>query len=381
MPYDFFISYSSFDVAVARRIAEQLISRGYNVWFDEYVILLDGRGRFQDAIDEGIANSRCGLLIVGERYAASEYCRREAKGLSCRLSAGATVAFLLGPQAEFKRAFTSLADSAIQVGSEQPDNEILRKLKGLRLTAEALEIPSRSSDPDNRWHVREAALSFARSNWALVPGSQFRAMVWNDLPAPEGGTRSEFQMLSWLGGCDIRLSFDYERVSGESARKLMERHQLPPSGQESSDRARLEDELSYFDREREILFRNVLRAPSLAAGPPDRSSGAAFKEVGVHLHRQGIGGVALKHRLFTLQERDSGRFYRIYKLAFLHPVFDDQALSVRMLFELPASVREAFGRFHECEALVQSLRLAPPTNDWDDFNRLFELAAKRERRA
>jgi len=264
MLYDFFISYSSFDVAVARRIAEQLMSHGYRVWFDEYVILVKGRSKFREAIAEGLARSQRGLLIVGDHYAASQYCRFEAEELDRRLPAGATLPFLLGPQTEFQRAFSALSPSAIPLTSNEPHNELLRKLKEMNLTAGAATSQLRSGDPENRWHVREAALSFARSGWRLDPGSQFRAMVWNDLPSPEGGARSEFHRLSWLGGADIRLSFDYERQSGMSARRLLERHQILPSEYVAADRARLEEELDHYEREREILFRSVPRCLATA---------------------------------------------------------------------------------------------------------------------
>ena len=75
--YDAFVSYKSEDVTVVRAVADGLIAAGARVWFAEYEILLSGRERFQERIDEGIRRSAHGLVFTNDRFVGSPYCRRE----------------------------------------------------------------------------------------------------------------------------------------------------------------------------------------------------------------------------------------------------------------------------------------------------------------
>jgi len=75
--YNFFISYKSENVSIAREICEALIVNGCNVWFDEYTILLTGREDFKQAILDGISESEFGICLTNLGYSKSEYCREE----------------------------------------------------------------------------------------------------------------------------------------------------------------------------------------------------------------------------------------------------------------------------------------------------------------
>ncbi len=75
--WDVFISYKSENVEIARRLADRLVASGRRVWFAEYQILLAARERFQEAIDQGVDNSRYAIALTNDLYVGSEHCRHE----------------------------------------------------------------------------------------------------------------------------------------------------------------------------------------------------------------------------------------------------------------------------------------------------------------
>jgi hypothetical protein len=77
--WDVFISYKSEDIDLARRVANQLLASGVKVWFAEYQVLLQNFNRFQDAIDNGIANSTWAICLTNNRYIGSKFCTLELK--------------------------------------------------------------------------------------------------------------------------------------------------------------------------------------------------------------------------------------------------------------------------------------------------------------
>lgn len=70
-----FISYSSEDRPVARRIAADLQSRGVRVWLDEYEILPGDR--IVDKIAEGIRRSEYLIVLISKNTVGSTWIRRE----------------------------------------------------------------------------------------------------------------------------------------------------------------------------------------------------------------------------------------------------------------------------------------------------------------
>ncbi len=79
--FDFFISYKSENVELARLIADQLIASGKKIWFAEYEVLLHKREKFQQAIDNGLKQSNYGVALTNNLYARSPYCSIEIAGL------------------------------------------------------------------------------------------------------------------------------------------------------------------------------------------------------------------------------------------------------------------------------------------------------------
>ena len=78
--YDAFISHADEDKAeVARPLAVALRELGLSVWYDEFELRIGDNLRLK--IDEGIANSRFGVVILSEHFFAKQWSRYELDGL------------------------------------------------------------------------------------------------------------------------------------------------------------------------------------------------------------------------------------------------------------------------------------------------------------
>lgn len=83
MSWDLFISHASEDKdEIARPLAKLLESRGHSVWFDECELTLGDSLRRR--IDEGLAQSRFGLVILSPSFFAKEWPTKELDGLVAR---------------------------------------------------------------------------------------------------------------------------------------------------------------------------------------------------------------------------------------------------------------------------------------------------------
>jgi hypothetical protein len=80
---DLFISHASEDKdAIARPLAQELISRGYSVWFDEYTLRLGDS--LPQEIDRGLASCHFGIVILSPAFFEKDWPRRELDGLVAR---------------------------------------------------------------------------------------------------------------------------------------------------------------------------------------------------------------------------------------------------------------------------------------------------------
>ena len=78
--YDFFISHASEDKEdFVRQLAEALQSKGAVIWYDE--ITLDWGDKLRRKIDQGLANSRYGVVVLSEHFFNKEWPQRELDGL------------------------------------------------------------------------------------------------------------------------------------------------------------------------------------------------------------------------------------------------------------------------------------------------------------
>lgn len=76
-----FVSYKSENANVVRRVTEQLMACGLDVWFNEYRIMAGDYERFRDAIDAGLARATHAVVFTNDRWAAADWCRYEMSGL------------------------------------------------------------------------------------------------------------------------------------------------------------------------------------------------------------------------------------------------------------------------------------------------------------
>ena len=88
-----FISHASEDkAAVARPIAEGLEAAGWAVWLDEYELTL-GDSLFQ-GINDGLARSRCGVVVLSESFFAKHWTKQELDALAAKESSSGTKVIL-----------------------------------------------------------------------------------------------------------------------------------------------------------------------------------------------------------------------------------------------------------------------------------------------
>lgn len=85
--WDVFVSYASEDRdIVARPLANSLISQGLSVWFDEHELKVGDSLR--DRIDDGLSQSRYGVVILSPAFFQKQWTVRELDGLVQREVAG-----------------------------------------------------------------------------------------------------------------------------------------------------------------------------------------------------------------------------------------------------------------------------------------------------
>jgi hypothetical protein len=84
---DVFISHASEDKqSVARPLTEELVLRGYTVWYDEYELVWGDP--LQRRIDEGLAESTIGVVVLSHAFFAKPWPQRELEGLTARMLGG-----------------------------------------------------------------------------------------------------------------------------------------------------------------------------------------------------------------------------------------------------------------------------------------------------
>jgi len=145
-PRDCFISHASEDKdAVARPLAEALTSAGYSVWFDEYELVLGDSLRGK--IDEGLAASRFGVVVLSPQFFEKGWPQSELNALAAKEMVGGERLILPvwhGVDEEFLASKSPLLADRIGVPSDPLDKaaeQIIRAIerrKGQGATAAAI---------------------------------------------------------------------------------------------------------------------------------------------------------------------------------------------------------------------------------------------------
>ena len=88
--HDVFISHASEDKeAVVRPLAAALVAEGLNVWYDEFELRIGDSLR--RTIDQGLANSRVGLVVLSHSFIAKGWTNYELDGIVTRSVSGEQV--------------------------------------------------------------------------------------------------------------------------------------------------------------------------------------------------------------------------------------------------------------------------------------------------
>jgi len=83
LDWDFFVCHASEDKeSIVRELAEKLRENGFKVWYDEFTLKLGDSLR--QKIDNGLANSRYGLVVLSVNFFKKEWPQKELDGLVAR---------------------------------------------------------------------------------------------------------------------------------------------------------------------------------------------------------------------------------------------------------------------------------------------------------
>lgn len=80
MEWDIFISHASEDkVVLVSALAEKLRDKGLSVWYDDFI--LQPGDSLRQSIDQGLSESRCGVVILSEHFFGKKWPQAELDGL------------------------------------------------------------------------------------------------------------------------------------------------------------------------------------------------------------------------------------------------------------------------------------------------------------
>ncbi len=132
--WDLFICHAGEDKeAVARPLAEILTKMGFKVWFDAFTLTLGDS--LSSSIDNGLANSKFGVVILSPSFFNKRWPRRELDGLTAReISSGKTILPVWHKvDHDFIVRFSPMLADKLAVstdeGQEKVANEIAKALK------------------------------------------------------------------------------------------------------------------------------------------------------------------------------------------------------------------------------------------------------------
>ncbi|MCA1705773.1 MAG: toll/interleukin-1 receptor domain-containing protein, partial [Actinobacteria bacterium] len=164
--WDIFICHASEDKeSVARPLASALVARGLRVWLDERELRIGDH--LTRRIDDGLARSRYGVVILSRGFFAKEWPRRELDALTTRELADGTVVLL---PIWHEIDFADVAQYSLPLANRVALYTTERIEMLADRIAERVQAPSMASDP--AWlamriaqggsHAAESAISQAQ---------------------------------------------------------------------------------------------------------------------------------------------------------------------------------------------------------------------------
>ena len=131
--YDVFISHAAEDKdAVARPLATCLVSHGLRVWYDEFELRIGDSIRRK--IDQGLARSRFGVIVISPSFFAKNWPQYELDGLVTKEMTGEQVILPLWHQISKQEIIDhspSLADKVARSTSDFTIAEIAEEIAGV----------------------------------------------------------------------------------------------------------------------------------------------------------------------------------------------------------------------------------------------------------
>jgi hypothetical protein len=131
--HDVFISHASEDKeAVVRPLAAALVNEGLDVWYDEFELRLGDSLRRK--IDQGLANSRVGLVVLSHAFIAKGWTNYELDGIVTRSVSGEQVLLPIWhniSKEEVMAYSPSLADKVARSTATHTVTEIAREIAEL----------------------------------------------------------------------------------------------------------------------------------------------------------------------------------------------------------------------------------------------------------
>ena len=130
--WDIFISHASEDKEeIAWPLAEALQQAGLKVWYDEFSLKLGDSLR--RSIDQGLRDSKFGLVILSPNFFAKEWTQRELDGLTAREIVGDKVILPVWHKVTFQdvlRYSPVLADK-LGVSTDQGLESVVKRILSL----------------------------------------------------------------------------------------------------------------------------------------------------------------------------------------------------------------------------------------------------------
>lgn len=126
--WDIFISHASEDKSFVRQLADTLAEHGLGVWYDEYSLTVGDSLR--RSIDQGIVNSRFGIVVLSPSFFAKEWPQRELDALtSMEITRGKTILPVWhGVGFEDVRQFSPTLADKLAVTTDKGIDEVVREV-------------------------------------------------------------------------------------------------------------------------------------------------------------------------------------------------------------------------------------------------------------